>query len=390
MVPVKILVVDDEVEMERLIEQRFRKQIKAQELEFIFAANGVEALHKLQDNGHVDMVLTDLNMPHMDGLTLIEQLTKVDETLKAVVMSAYSDMPNIRQAMNRGAVDFLAKPIDFQDLEKTIQKTKGFVHQVREKQLKERKAQEKLIQLERYKRSALRKSISLSLPHEINTPLNGILGFTELLSRYYSSMPQEEVLEIIEDIRTSATRLNKVCQSFLLYVKFELLKSNPQQTAQLKEMSANSVRFSIEEWSQGKAREYNRERDLHLGIADGTLWIYEPFLKTVVEEILDNAFKFSEIGTRVLLVSSIVDEQFVMYVRDRGRGMTKAQIANLGAYMQFDREFYEQQGLGLGLATVKRIVDFYGGEFAIESCKKMGTTVTIRLPIAKRVAQSIS
>jgi signal transduction histidine kinase len=70
--------------------------------------------------------------------------------------------------------------------------------------------------------------------------------------------------------------------------------------------------------------------------------------------------------------------------------MTRDQIANLGAYMQFDREFYEQQGLGLGLTTAKRIVDFYGGEFAIESRKKMGTTVTIRLPIAKKVAQSIS
>ncbi|WP_019500248.1 putative bifunctional diguanylate cyclase/phosphodiesterase [Pseudanabaena sp. PCC 6802] len=144
MAPIKILVVDDEIELQRLIEQRFRKKIRAQEVTFLFAPDGLEALQKLKADRQVDMVLTDINMPKMDGLTLIGRLSEIDETLKAVVISAYGDIPNIRKAMNRGAFDFLTKPIDFQDLEVTIQKTLECVHQSREKLYQIQKAQEEL------------------------------------------------------------------------------------------------------------------------------------------------------------------------------------------------------------------------------------------------------
>ena len=88
MPPVKILIVDDEPELSRLIKQRFRKRIQAQEFDFLFALNGVEALQHLQENCQIDLVLTDINMPQMDGLTLIGRLSEIDETLKAVVISA--------------------------------------------------------------------------------------------------------------------------------------------------------------------------------------------------------------------------------------------------------------------------------------------------------------
>lgn len=146
MAPAKILVVDDELELQRLIRQRFRRQIKAQEMEFIFASNGLEALHCLQQDGQIDMVLTDINMPDMDGLTFIQLLPKINETLKAVMVSAYGDMPRVRQAMNRGAFDFLTKPIDFQDLEQTIERTLEFVRQLKDKQLQTERFQEELRQ----------------------------------------------------------------------------------------------------------------------------------------------------------------------------------------------------------------------------------------------------
>lgn len=119
----KILVVDDEPDLEALIRQRFRKKIQTQEFQFIFAYNGVEALEKLREHSGIDIVLTDINMPEMDGLTLLGKLSELDVLLKAVIVSAYGDMENIRTAMNRGAFDFLTKPIDFQDLEITIDKT---------------------------------------------------------------------------------------------------------------------------------------------------------------------------------------------------------------------------------------------------------------------------
>lgn len=117
-----ILVVDDEPDLELLISQKFRKKVRNNEFNFTFAHNGVEALAKLADN-NVDIVLTDLNMPEMDGLTLISKLREQYPNTKSVIISAYGDMGNIRKALNHGAFDFLTKPIDFEDLEITIGKT---------------------------------------------------------------------------------------------------------------------------------------------------------------------------------------------------------------------------------------------------------------------------
>ncbi len=121
--PLEILVVDDEPDLALLIRQKFRKRIRSQEWEFHFAQNGYEALEALEIHKNVKLVLTDINMPEMDGLTLLDHLSKPDRLLKAIVVSAYGDMSNIRTAMNRGAFDFVTKPVDFDDLEITIEKT---------------------------------------------------------------------------------------------------------------------------------------------------------------------------------------------------------------------------------------------------------------------------
>jgi len=127
----KILVADDETDLEMLIKQKFRRQIREHEYEFIFAANGNEAIEKLRQNDDVDIVLSDINMPEMDGLTLLTQLNEISPLIKAVIVSAYGDMDNIRIAMNRGAFDFLCKPINFEDLDVTVKKTIQHVAQLR-------------------------------------------------------------------------------------------------------------------------------------------------------------------------------------------------------------------------------------------------------------------
>jgi class 3 adenylate cyclase/FixJ family two-component response regulator len=128
----KILVVDDESDLEILIKQKFRKQIREGLYDFIFAINGKEALDKLKEHTDVDVVLSDINMPEMDGLTLLQKLNEKHSILKSVIVSAYGDMENIRTAMNRGAFDFVTKPVDFNDLELTIQKTLKYVSQMRD------------------------------------------------------------------------------------------------------------------------------------------------------------------------------------------------------------------------------------------------------------------
>jgi adenylate cyclase len=128
----KILVVDDEVDLEVLVKQKFRKKIRENVYQFIFAQNGEEALQKVKDHPDVDIILSDINMPVMDGLTLLSRLPEANPLIKAVVVSAYGDMQNIRTAMNRGAFDFICKPVDFEDLDVTMEKTITYVKQMQE------------------------------------------------------------------------------------------------------------------------------------------------------------------------------------------------------------------------------------------------------------------
>ena len=128
----KILVADDEVDLEMLIKQKFRKQIRENKYEFVFALNGKEALQKIQENPDISVVLSDINMPELDGLNLLAKLTASNPLIKTVMVSAYGDMDNIRTAMNRGAFDFVVKPVNFDDLELTIEKTLKHVNQLKE------------------------------------------------------------------------------------------------------------------------------------------------------------------------------------------------------------------------------------------------------------------
>ena len=128
----KILVVDDEQDLEMLIKQKFRQKIREHLYEFVFASNGKLALEQLELHTDVDVVLSDINMPEMDGLTLLSRLKDQNGLLKSVIVSAYGDMENIRTAMNRGAFDFITKPVNFEDLELTMEKTIKHVTQLRE------------------------------------------------------------------------------------------------------------------------------------------------------------------------------------------------------------------------------------------------------------------
>jgi len=133
----RILVVDDEPDLEALVLQKFRHQIRDKTVSFTFAHDGVEALAALKANGDIDLVVTDINMPRMDGLSLLQKLQENEDNIMTVIVSAYGDMTNIRTAMNRGAFDFVTKPIDFSDLETTIAKTIrhiGFLRDARERQ----------------------------------------------------------------------------------------------------------------------------------------------------------------------------------------------------------------------------------------------------------------
>jgi adenylate cyclase len=146
----QILVVDDEPDVEALVLQKFRRQIKDGVVSFLFAHDGVEALTALRTNGAIDLVVTDINMPRMDGLTLLQKLQEGEENIATIVVSAYGDMANIRTAMNRGAFDFVTKPIDFLDLETTIAKTLRHIASLRDARQRQAAAERAHASLSRY------------------------------------------------------------------------------------------------------------------------------------------------------------------------------------------------------------------------------------------------
>jgi class 3 adenylate cyclase len=145
-----ILVVDDEPDLEALVLQKFRRQIRDGEVAFIFARDGIEALQSIQDHPLVDLVVSDINMPRMDGLSLLQKLQEAEDKKSTIIVSAYGDMSNIRTAMNRGAFDFLTKPIDFGDLEMTIDKTIRHVEMMREARRRQAEAERAYASLSRY------------------------------------------------------------------------------------------------------------------------------------------------------------------------------------------------------------------------------------------------
>ena len=146
----KILAVDDEADFELLLRQRFRHQIRAGEFEFRFAYHGEEALSKLADEPDIELLLLDINMPVMDGLTLLAELRARQSPARAIIVSAYGDMTNIRTAMNRGAFDFVTKPVDLNDLEITIKKTLDEIGRVRELDRRRAAAERARANLSRY------------------------------------------------------------------------------------------------------------------------------------------------------------------------------------------------------------------------------------------------
>jgi YesN/AraC family two-component response regulator len=185
-----ILVVDDEPDLQELVLQKFRKQIGEGTVAFMFARDGVEALQSIELHPDIDVVVADINMPRMDGLSLLMQLQQGDEKKSTIIVSAYGDMNNIRTAMNRGAFDFLTKPIDFADLEATIDKTIRHVEMLREARRRQIEAEHAHASLSRYFSPDLAKRLAAAICEangmevhwrEVATIFTDITGFTSLV-----------------------------------------------------------------------------------------------------------------------------------------------------------------------------------------------------------------
>ena len=361
----RILVIDDETWLREMVHMAL-EQKGFEVLEAENGAAGIEAARKALP----DLILCDVNMEKVDGYLTLSSLRSEAATAAVpfILMTGLADHAGMRHGMELGADDYLPKPFSIEALYAAVEA------RLKKAQTVQQEAEKKL--------ADLRDNISLMLPHELRTPLNGILAYGEILSAEAATLPPEEVADMGRVIHESGKRLERVIENFLIYAQIELLGADPQKLSALRNKRTESPAALIERQARLQAQQAHREQDLALDLRDFPVAISEDYLAKIVDEVVQNAFKFSEPGSRVSLSQSGGNGHVSLVVIDHGRGFSTEHITRVGAYMQFDRKLHEQQGIGLGLSIAKRLTELHGGTLTIQSQRDSSTSVTIKLPKA--------
>jgi two-component system sensor histidine kinase/response regulator len=360
--PIKILVVEDDAS----IRESLLDLLEAEDYEARGAENGTSGIQTALDF-LPDLIICDIMMPDLDGYSVLEQLQQqpATATIPFVFLTAKADRADQRRGMSLGADDYLTKPFTRQDILQAVE-----ARLARRKELNKQHD----VQL-----TALRDSIALALPHELRTPLSGLKTGASVIVETADHMTLEEIKNVAHIMYQSAERLEHLIVNYLMYAELEVSLTDPVRLEALRTRKTYSVRLVAAQTARTVAERVKRAADLKLDLADAAVRIADLHLAKLVEELLDNAFKFSSPGTVVELKGETVGEAYQLRVIDHGRGLTPEQIIQVGAYMQFDRKLHEQQGTGLGLVIAKRLADLYHGKVELRSVPDVETTVTVTL-----------
>jgi two-component system, sensor histidine kinase and response regulator len=363
----KILVIEDEDPLRKDV----MEMLSYEGFQVLGAPNGEQGLN-LARHHLPDVIVCDIMMPgDYKGFDVLAELRKdrVTALIPFIFLTARTDRMDQRQGMELGADDYLTKPFKIAELLAAIntrlQKRKEYVAV----------SEEKL--------ESLRENITTSLPHELRTPLNTIMGFSDMMVSDAHTIQPDQIAEWSQLIHSAGMRLYRLIENYLTYARIETTGSNLGAITGLRRSVTLDPVTTIEFQAMGKAQQHHRETDLVLNIGEvGKICIAEEDLKKLIDELVDNALKFSEAGTPIEVTAGIDGKCYAIQITDHGRGMLPQQIQSIGAYMQFDRWLYEQQGMGLGLTIARRLVELYEGSIKIESIPQQYTTVTISLNIA--------
>ncbi|MBL7928050.1 MAG: response regulator [Bacteroidia bacterium] len=391
--PPHILIVDDEPDLELLIRQKFRHQIRDGKYRFSFAGNGVEALEMLKQENDYDMILTDLNMPEMDGLTLLSNIKFLDGQYKAVVVSAYGDLDNIRNAMNLGAFDFITKPINFSDLEKTIEKTLVEVEVIRKgmqarEQLQKAIHDKEIAEIERQKAEEAKKherQFLANMSHEIRTPMNAIIGMTKLLMNISTEYRQ---LKYIKGIKDSAENLLAIINDILDLSKIESGKIKiehiPFSINDTLELVITTLKHKADE--KGLTLSSKIDPSVPSGIKGDPVRLYQ-----VLMNLVGNAIKFTERGhvNINVITAGHSDGQIPIRfdVSDTGIGISEENLSKIfekftQASSDTTRKF---GGTGLGLTISKQLIEIQKGLITVWSRPGEGSVFSFTIPYLETV-----
>ncbi len=374
-----ILVVDDEPNNFDVIETLLTEQ----NYQLHYAANGAGAIANL-DTFSPDLILLDVMMPDIDGIEVCRQIRAMAQwqVVPIIMVTALTSKADLAACLSAGADDFISKPVNALELRARIHSMLRIKQQYDNIQSLAN-VQTNTIHLLESSLSELRGNLASSLSHELNTPLNGMLGMISLIKEDLETMPVEELQELIGYAEESALRLEALTKKFLIYLELELLAHRPEPTHGylLAEPQTYFDPDIIEATLINMAKRVDRQGDLVIQLTDAVLALSDRYLNTIIKELIDNALKFSQSETKIKICSNIVDDRFVFSVHDFGRGMTDEQLHKVGAFMQFERKFYEQQGVGLGLKIVNKIVEKMKGELKITSVYNQETRVEVILPL---------
>jgi signal transduction histidine kinase len=355
-----VLVIDDTADIRFIISET----LNLFGFHVLTAEDGVTGVRMAQEQ-LPDLVICDINMPNLDGYGTLKAMRDNEATagIPFIFLTGATEKSDMRRGMELGADDYLTKPFTHKEL-------MAAVNARLEKQAEMQRQSDK-------KLNELRGNITLALPHELRTPLNGIMGLAHLMIDDYANMPPEEVLESARFIHDSALRLHRLIENFLVYSQIELMASESKTIDVSSSIKPAVAQDIVSDVACKLAARHKREGDLVLRLENASLLVPMENLAKIVEEVTDNAFKFSEPGKPVLVSTQAVGSTFCFSVTDQGRGMTTEQISRIGPHMQFDRKTFEQQGAGLGLIIAKRLTELLGGQMLVESKPGQGTTVKL-------------
>ncbi len=369
----KILVIEDSEELRGDINE----MLSLEGYNILTAPNGRAGV-ELAEREHPELIICDIRMPIMDGYDVLEHIRSRPSTMNIpfIFLTARTGRNEWREGMALGADDYLTKPFTAEELIASVNTRLDRRRSVVEE------AEERLDQL--------RKSIALALPHEMRTPLNAILGFSEILMSDAGILEEVQIEEMAQHINDASNRLYRLVENYVIYANLEIMKTDEKRRRLVRTGRAEYASAIITQQAQYKAIFYNREDDLHLNTppVEGTLAIDADNLARIVMEIVDNAFKFSQPGKPIHITTTIEGNMLHISVTDQGWGMSQEEIEAIGAYMQFERAFFEQQGLGFGLTIASRMTEVHEGKFRIESVPGKSTIVHIELPFVTETAKA--
>jgi two-component system sensor histidine kinase/response regulator len=347
-----ILLIDDD----KQIRTTFGLGLRQSGYHVIEAESGGAGL-KMAQEFLPDLILTDINMPGGDGSTLLRDIRRDPElrSRQVVLMTGRPDLVPPRRGMEEGADDFLVKPVSLEALKNCM------AARLNRASISWRVEDQMLVQL--------RSSIPSNLPHEFFTPLTGIIGLTEILQSELCDF-SPEVQEIHNDIHQSALRLHRTLRNYLLILDLQTERAEVAVPFLSPCESEKRILAGVRQ----ALRLNERSQDVTISAKGSSVLIRPDDLSQIVEELVDNACKFSRQGTPVKIEFGINGK---LTVSDCGRGLTAEEISRVGAFRQFDRKKYEQQGLGLGLVLVQKLAAQCKAEFSMKSDPGVGTEVEI-------------